>query len=113
MAGFNIDEQFENFMMNVLRYPKETYIGCLCMDGGLFVFNREDKKFHSTDNTEVREFNDIRMYNYDESTKKSVMCVMVFPTLDYMLEYISMHNYDKDIANYMLQMKSLYNEQNL
>lgn len=110
---FNIDEQFENFMMNVLRYPESTYIGCLCKDGGLFIFNRNDKKFHSTDNKEVRTFDDTRMYNYDESTNKMIMCVMVFPTLDYMLEYISEHSYEKDIAKYMIQMKSLYNEQNL
>ena len=111
MDGF--EKEFEDFMNNVLSFPEGTYIGCLCTNGGLFIFNKDDKKFHSTNNEIIREFSDPLMYNYDESTNRHIMCVMIFPSLDYMLEYISAHTYEKDIAKFMLQIKSQFNDNNV
>lgn len=104
-------DAFDDFIRNVSMFPKEIYVCVLCKNGGLFVFNREDQKFHSTDNSVIRTFDDPLMYNYEESLNKHIMCVMVFQSLDQMLEYISQHNYEKDIARYMLQMKSLSQEE--
>lgn len=100
----NKSSEFESFIRNVNSYPDTAYVTCICKKG-IYIFNKNDNKFHSSDNSEVFEFNNMQLYNYDETLDKHVLCIMVFRTVDELLQYISCKEYDKDIAKCMLSIK--------
>lgn len=101
-------QDFESFLENVKNFPADAFVTCICKKG-IYIFNKDDNKFHSSDNSEIIEFNNPILYNYNEALNTHVLCVMVFRTVDELLEYISNKNYDNDIAKCMLSINKRNN----
>lgn len=106
MVGFDDkkqqDEAFKEF---IKEHSSDKVISVLSTEYGIMIYSKNDDKFHNLNNSLSTELDDINLYNKDESSNKHILCVMMFETIDELLDYINENRYKDDIAKFMLRVK--------
>lgn len=97
-----MNPEFEKFKYNANGPLKGKYIVVLGKDG-MYVFNRDDNKFHTINNDNAISFEDDRLYI--KAYGRSIMLTMIFHSLDEFLDYINAKRWMKDISDCLLQLK--------